>query len=31
LDDVLPAQILDSPWGPLVTLPLVSGELLFEW
>ncbi|MEX1118283.1 MAG: hypothetical protein WEB60_05755 [Terrimicrobiaceae bacterium] len=31
LDEVHSTKIEDSPWGPLVTVHDVSGELLFEW
>ncbi len=31
LDQTHPTKIEDSPWGPLVMLPHVTGELLFEW
>ncbi len=31
LDQIHPTQIEDSAWGPLVTVPNVTGELLFEW
>ncbi len=31
LDKIHPTKIEDSPWGPLITVPHVTGELLFEW